>query len=472
MPTASFEIRHSPTTAATITAAAVLLLSAFAAPCTGFTQSAAEPLAKNAAQQHIVDEIQQEQDRNGVYSPALIEPWSALALLYQEDGSRAPAIAAIEQARQVIRVNYGLRSMKEAPLIRLEIQIDKAGGDAETAWDLEQKLLTLISKYPEDMGGVPILREVGDERLDWLRLYRAGESPPQIGIGCYYERRVFPRGSPSFPAAPGPSPDPFRLGSCSAGSSTTVIVSLFAEAKLYYEQAIGVLVRNRRYSSGELRDLEAQLIRTSFSSRDYVEGKQSYRRLIGYNAATEAPWPARVGTFVEMTDWDLLFSLHVGTDVLDSIDAAYEQAYDVLYRKAVPQASIDELFSPKVPVVLPSFLPNPLISKPSSGSRGYIDVAFDIGKYGNGEHVKVVGATADATSADKRDLVRIVKRSVFRPIVTNGRIADAFPVVVRYYLEQGRESSSETSTGQDQSGPLGRGLSARPLEASKRVALP
>ncbi|HEX5418638.1 MAG TPA: hypothetical protein VFY39_01430 [Gammaproteobacteria bacterium] len=428
---ASFDIREKLSIAAKI-----LLLSALAVPCTGLAQSAFEPfskfepLAKNESQQQIVDEIRQEEAQQGSFSSALIEPWTALALLYEEGGSRTLAIEAIEQARQVVRANYGLRSMKEAPLMRQEVHIDEARGDAEAAWGLEQNLLTRVSKNPRDLAGVPILREAGDERLDWLRRYRGGEVLPQIALGCYYDKRLYHQSGIMFVS------NGWGSGGCDAGDRDRVIGGLYAEAKLYYSEAIAVLVRNRRYSSDELRGLEAQLIRTSYASSDYLAGKKSYRRLIGYNAANSASWLDRIETYVQMTDWDLLFSRHgSGTAVLDGIDEAYAQAYELLEGKAAEQSSIDEFFSPKIPIVLPSFLPNPLITKPSSDSNGYIDVAFDVTKYGEGEHVKILHAPANAPRAAKRDLVRLIRHSLFRPRVKNGKIADDSPVVVRYFLE-------------------------------------
>lgn len=416
------------------TAAKALLLLAAAAPFAGFAQAAFEPTANSEQQRQVVDEIRDERSQNGTSSVNLIEPLTTLALLYEEDGDRALATAAIEQARQVARVNYGLYSLEEASLIRQEIDNESARGDAARAWDLEQKLLTLVGRHPDDLRSVPILREIADERIDILSRYRTGEFPPQIVLGCYYH----------YPAT--------RMalsGSCQSGSREDVIRSLAAQARAYYREAIGVMVRNHRYSSDELRDLEARLIRASYSPpehqmaarigpspSDYATGKRSYRRLMSYNAATAAPWLDRVSTFVEMTDWDLLFSQHAGTEALDAEVADYEQAYDSLESKGVAQTSIDGIFSPKIPVVLPTFLPNPLASDESAQSNGYIDVAFDITKYGQGRNVDIVGATDEATSAAKRQLVHLIKSSLFRPRVIDGRCADASRVVVRYYLAQ------------------------------------
>ena len=67
---------------------------------------------------------------------------TALALQYQEEGEHAFAIAAAEQARQVVRINYGLHSMLEAPLLQqLSTNPDTDNAVRERArWGLSQIL--------------------------------------------------------------------------------------------------------------------------------------------------------------------------------------------------------------------------------------------------------------------------------------------------------------------------------------------
>lgn len=422
--------------------ASILALAAIGAPFAGFAQSPSALRPNDQDQLQIVSNIREIQSRDGPFSAKLIDPWVSLGLSYQEHGDRGRAVAAIEKARGLIRANYGLYTVREARLIWQEVRDEKAEGDAEGAWNLEQKLLKMVGRHPDDLGVVPILRGVADERMDILSRYRAGKLPPQIALGCYYDK--YPH-APSFEQSP---------RHCFSGSRDNVIGSLFAEARTYYEKAIGVLYRHQRYSSAELHKLEASVIRASYldyarmggscswcigrpgagSAIDHRTGRQSYRRLISYGAATSAPWSARVETFVEMTDWDLLFSQRAGTATLDDVVDAYERAYRFLEQKAVAKASIDEIFSPKLPVVIPTFLPNPLLSKRTPDSNGHMDVAFYITKYGRSKHVRVLHATTNATRDDRKKLVHLIQHCLFRPRMRDGRVSDTSRVVVRYYL--------------------------------------
>ena len=48
--------------------------------------------------------------------------------------------------------------------------------------------------------------------------------------------------------------------------------------------------------------------------------------------------------------------------------------------------------------------------------------------------VEIIGSTNNVTDAAKKNLVRVIARSTFRPRVTAGRVAEDSPIVVRYYL--------------------------------------
>ena len=105
----------------------------------------------------------------------------------------------------------------------------------------------------------------------------------------------------------------------------------------------------------------------------------------------------------------------------------------MLEQAGVSVASIDELFAPPTPVILPAFEPNPLLRDEARPTTGHIDVAFEITKYGRPRAVEIVDA-ANATTAAKRDLLALIRNNRFRPRLTDGQFADAAPVRVRYYL--------------------------------------
>jgi hypothetical protein len=190
------------------------------------------------------------------------------------------------------------------------------------------------------------------------------------------------------------------------------------------------LVRQQQYSSAELRELELELIRSSYLyTSDYQRGRQSLARLVSYGVANGEPLVQRAAALMEVADWDLLFEQR--ESALDT----YEQTYAFLEQKGTDSAELDAIFSPEIPIALPTFLGNPLISSSPEQAAGHIDVAFELTRYGATRKVNVVAATSNATDEEKARLVRIVNGTRFRPRATDGEFARSTPVVVRYYFE-------------------------------------
>ena len=224
---------------------------------------------------------------------------------------------------------------------------------------------------------------------------------------------------------------------CAAGSRSKLIRAVAGEAWGYYSDAVKVLTERQRYSSDELRELETKIVQICYSQNAYGCGRQSLRRRLAYDTVNQAPSVTRMESLLQLADWEVLASHarrnRVGYEaVLD----AYQEAYATLASDDAGRASVEALFAPEIPVVLPTFAPNPLVSRPtSSSSGGYIDVAFDVTKYGRAEHVDILDTTTNAPREAKKALVSTIFRSAFRPRVVDGHVADAARVVVRYYVD-------------------------------------
>lgn len=448
-------------------------------PFIGLAQTAVEPDADGGERQQIVEQaverivgrIEQIQAEDPE-SPDLIDPLATLASLLQESGDYDLALATRERAQAIMRRAHGLHSLEEASLIRQSMRMEEAAGNADRAWNLEQELLGVVRRHPDDLRTVPILREIADRRLAALDRYLAGEFPPEMVLGCYFN---WDRGP--------------EAGSCTSGLRDDAVRSLILDAQRSYADAIAVLLRNERYSSAELRSLELELAHSSDLFREldgvhyaprseffrgrhasetieallhlanwnlpkpndgvpteprepaepetvltripgpYWFGRASLQRLFAY-AATTSSSQSQIDALVQLADWDLLYSRN------GKALEGYELAYRILEEMHADQASIDGLFAPEMPVVLPSFADNPLVADESRKSGGYVDVSFEITRLGESRRVEIVDATADATDADKNEVVRLVRDSRYRPRLTNGRFARTSPIVVRYYLQE------------------------------------
>lgn len=452
------------------------MIALLAVPSSGFTQSSPARLGADEDGKRLTDEIDAAQATGGPRSPDLIDPLTELAVLLAAEGEHALAIAALEEARHIVRATYGLHTFDQVPLMTEALEQQRALGAFEMVQALEEELLDLAARHPGDLRTVAIHRDIGERRMDLLRRFRAHEYPGEI-----------------YPRSGLWSVEPDRL-----------VMSLVLKAQVHYADAIEVLLRNGINSSDELRDLELKIVRAadlvrqqnpldlrstqvgarkmdqmglagghylpsgawvpmqhelreqtnrlwdlaSFESSEeakqrrhrvdhitsqYGLARESYRRLIDYAEtvsesapADEAAWRSRLDAYLQLADWDLVHSANGAA--LDE----YAQVHELLEANENAEALMEEVFAPPVPIVLPTFLPNPLYTPTSDR---FIDVAFDVTKYGKSRRIQIVGAAANVSDAERNELMGLITTSRFRPRVTNGELATS-PIRLRYYIRE------------------------------------
>ena len=378
--------------------------------------------AKQNTLGRLQDEVRTVEEQDGPNSAELVGPLTELGLLYQESGDPKRATVALNEAIAAVRVHYGLYSLEQVPLIRGLIASADSLGDADTAWDLEQNLLRLAARHPDDMETARILRDTADRRLQVLARYDAGEIPREVIIGCYY-------------AGASPAPDFGIAGrNCAAGSREAVRRALAMEARGYYVRAVDIILRNRSFASDDLPPLLIDLAKNSYEYGGERLGRRSLTYLLAYQSSNEAPVLSRAETLVQIADWDLLHA--VGLAEEDAALAEYAKAYELMEQKGMAGDEVREIFTPDAPVVLPAFMPSPLSSEGDRESSGYVDVAFVIDKYGRSRHVRVVETTEGTDREAAKRVEHLVMRSRFRPRLVDSRTADEGRIVVRYPLAE------------------------------------
>ena len=385
----------------------VLAFAATLVPCVAAPQPAFEPAEGDESQERIVETILGEEAKNGPYSADLIAPLTELTVFYEERGRHDLAAAVNERARQTIRANYGLYTLDQAPLLAHAMRSADERGDPVTAWELERDLLDLVHRNSDDLRTTPILRELGDRRVDLMERYLGGERPVELYLGDYYGEG--------------------KLG----GSRGDAAQKMLVEGLMRYFEAIRVFQRNELYTPDELRELEWALVRGSYRGRFYSAGRNALRRLLSYDVARSEPLLGRVETLLHLADWERDFD-------------TYESVYALLEENETPQETIDRFFSPSTPLVLPAFMPNPLVSKQTPESTGHIDVAFELNKYGSATQIRVVDATATASDDEQDRLVRLIAHSRFRPYLAAGELVRK-RAVVRYYLSESSHAGAASN---------------------------
>jgi hypothetical protein len=390
-------------------------------------------VAQDSAAPETVDALEAEivavEARDGPNSADLIAPLTALGMRYQEAGDSIRAAAATQRALEM-RYNEGLYTLDQAHLIRHLIESAEIVGDREAAWDLEQGLLRLAERHPDDLRAAGIFRDSADRRMDVLERYDAGEYPPEVVLGCYYADVRTPQ-----PVRDGgrPTNEDGSEKTCTSGDAKQAKRNILYEAQILYSQAVNIIVRNERYSSDELQALLIAISESSYRYGNPLLGRRSLSYLLAYQNAIGEPWLTRIDTLVQIADWDLLHS--ESRDTTEAALAQYEEAYRLLRQKEIAQESIDRIFPPAIPRSLPTMFGNPLITQ-DAGSIGYIDVGFEVDKHGRSSRARIIDASDNATRAAEKRLVQLVEQGRFRPKIVDGRIADSGPIVVRYYFSE------------------------------------
>jgi hypothetical protein len=263
-----------------------------------------------------------------------------------------------------------------------------------------------------------MLREIADKRVDVLERYSAGEFPPQITLGCYYE---------------GPGGEK----SCRSGSRSRVKTALQNEAWSYYVDTIEMAGSSEGADAAAIAEIYLALVRILYAFPNSYTTEHLGREILGdlYSRALSSsePLPAQMNALIRVADWNLLFA--AGREKKEAALDAYETLYDQLEQRGFDEPSIDALFSPSVPVVLPAFSPSLLVSSETRGSSGYIDVAFEITKYGQGKSIEILDTSTNTAEAARVRVRDIIKRSRFRPRMANGAFEDPARVVVRHYVK-------------------------------------
>ncbi len=445
-----------------------VLLTVVLAPNSTFSQPGVMTAADR--QRQLLETIQEEESGNGPMAEGLIGPLTALAMLFHEEGDQLQAAATIERVLHLMRVNYGLHTLEQAPLIQQLIEQEEAWGRAAVAWELEQELLTLARRHPDDLRTVPIFREAAGRRSDWLDRYLGGESPPQIELGCYYD---WPGIRPGGVAGPGQ--EMFR---CNSGSRGDVQIALTADAQKHFAEAVAVLLRNDATQGEALRELDMELVRSAHRNSgdpflrrvgvmfepwrswavallgianwdpadtdrherlaqnatgtqikyptQYGVGRSALQRIYAREVATGS-WQTQGDALLQIADWDLIHERYA------IALSEYELLYEKLTELGAAKSSIDGIFSPATPAVLPSFMPNALISHETEESGGYVDVAFEITRFGTSRRIEILDSSPGVSEQAQDRLVDLIRSSQFRPRTTDGRFRRSTRVVTRYY---------------------------------------
>jgi hypothetical protein len=375
--------------------------------------------------------------QDGAFSARLSQELQAQGDTLLQAGDIDSALDAYDRAAHIIRVNSGLFSLDQIPVIESIIEAHLTRGDMISANEEQEYLYYLQHKAYGDANPDQLLQAL-NSFAEW-NLYAFNTNYFEVSSVADAKSST-PVNSLTFQA--------FRAQS-------------LLKAQMLYMQIVDILTHGFGQSDPRLPEAEKALAVTSYlylTNFDLAEdfatdqrpydfammpkntlgsrmGNDALERRVEYlksleNADPEVLTAARL----DLADWQLFSRKR--SNSLDLIVQAWEEAQNL----GMPQDRMDAIFAPPLPEMIPAFahprysraalkIPDDLVL----AYRGFIDVDYTLNKYGQIRTSHVIGATADTPQEISERLLRYLRRSQFRPRLHDGEFIESDRVTVRYY---------------------------------------
>jgi hypothetical protein len=360
--------------------------------------------------------------QEGTFSPRLSQELQAQGDILVQAGDINGALAAFDRAAHIIRVNSGLFSLEQIPVIESTIEAHLTRGDLIAANE-QQEYLYYLQRKAYGEGNPDQLLQALNSFAEW-NLYAFNAN--------YYEiSRIA-----------------FRAQS-------------LLKAQMLYMQIVDILTHGFGKSDPRLPDAEKALAITSYlyltnfdPAVDYAPEQRPYdssmmpkntlgsrlgndalERRIEYLQSLENTDPeALISARLDLADWQLFSRKR--SNSLDLITEAYAEAGKL----NLPRERVEEIFYPPLPALVPAFT-HPRYSRaalkvPENIAleyMGYVDIHYTLNKYGQIRTADVLGTSAGTPQEITERLLRNLRRSQFRPRLRDGEFIDSDQLSVRYY---------------------------------------
>ncbi len=389
-----------------------------------------------------------QEQKGNAYDKSLTEILLDLGTAYQYNGDFALALQSFQRANQIIRVNNGLFSLDQAPLLRRMINSTVALGDL-TATDAEQEYLYYLHTKAYDRQSlelVPALQEFAAWHVRASRIYlpqlaagKSGTAAANQTTGFRFADSLQDQFDLRFRRlqqaqqlfqqiidillAHGRTLDP---GLAQAEFALATSNFLMTRQLVTYNQTHGFKNQN----SNTFPEIDLHIYRSS-----YTDGRTALERRVKYLEESASTTPADLAhARLDLVDW------LVATGSSADFRTLLETARQDYAAAGASSAEIENLFNPVLPVSVPAFEITPwtraslgIASDIAIEYRGYIDVDASVNENGDALAPAILDRTAGTPPEVADNLLQSISDSKFRPRILNGVMATYEHVVVRYY---------------------------------------
>ncbi len=394
-------------------------------------------------------------EENGPYHVQSSESLYDLGMELQEQGHYAESLNTLKQAMHVKRVNHGLHSLSQAPMLRGLITSQKALSQFEDVTTNYQQLanLSIRNHGPDSPELIPIYRELAQWHIDIYQIDTSSTRVDHLTTAHYLINRAAQNANQA-PAI--------------TTSEHTKLLRTFALVTFYFSTHEGdewatVTDSNFSGSASADKNFMVPMRAATLSKVSFRQGKSALEQIIALvEADPDATSEQKISAYVEIGDWHLLFnrrtkameyylvaqqliaeslSAKSGTDDTAAVaetEVAPEEASrgEISPEKislgkkrhpdsergttrpehAIIQISATSWFAK--PTLLPMLRTETITNK--IGSL-FITAQVDISESGSPSRIKIISPSAKGNQAIRRAATNTIKNARFRPSFVNGQ---------------------------------------------------
>ncbi len=370
-----------------------------------------------STEQRYLDAVSSTESTGGAYDPALSQQLLGLGISYQSEGKHAEAAEALNRAAHITRVNEGLYSTADLPILELLIESYAALGEWEEVGNRYHQVFQI---HHRNYGANdPRLLPVLDKLSAWhMRAYLQdlGEQP----LNHLMTARNLNDSSTTIMRSSYPANDPRIADKLRQRALVDYYLASYRPPEIPEIPETGFGTENDAVFTRQPN----YLVNSFSDGRDALRSAVEIRKQNPDSTSLQ-----RSEAVAELGDWHQLFSR------TQTALETYREAYAEGMLGGDDSASvIDRVFGkPRALPVLPRDYELPV--NPANPPDAYILLSFDVNENGQAEDFQVLESVPSAADKSVAKLRKQLRATRFRPRFADGEPA-ATPDLTYRYLYQ------------------------------------
>lgn len=383
----------------------------------------AVPTSHSIDAEHFSAEIARVEVQAGPYATQLTQPLMELGSAYRNNGDAQQAIDIYKRAMHVLRINHGLDTPLQIPLLTQLIDGHLALGNYKQADEKHSVLYHLkLRIYAEE----DPLRHIATEHFaDWQRSAYLAELGKKkfnrlLRIHNLYTNLTEIQATKIGKTAPALVPLLYKQ------MQSQYLISLYSG-----EKKDNVQINSPQPWGEDTEPLpsQAEMQFLTLQKNNFRNGKKSIKHILDiYRHNPDTPAVDIAKAKIALGDWHIWF----GKPVIAW--RSYEEAFELLAASEDSEALIEECFGK--PLELPTsgvFQPGRIA--PRARHKGEVVMHFSVTNYGAARNIKTILSDPAMKETDAgRRTYKMLKKVRFRPRMEAGKVVSTEGLERKYYV--------------------------------------